>query len=119
MVRQRVPDVTKDDVERIVRRDFPGGQFDPAMAVLERYGTETWHRERARVQLAALKLSNGDLHKLEAAIETAKKDYRDVLVPAEYPEYAKTGFRKRELPVDEQDRINARDWEQYESWLQN
>jgi len=117
MPHQPHPDVTSSDVERIVRRDFPSGQFDTAMAVLKQYGIEKWHRECARVQLAALKLSNGDLRKLQTAIDVAKRDYRDVLAPAEYPEYSKRGFRTRELPVEERERIIGGDWEQYESWL--
>ncbi len=110
------PDVTFNDVERIIRRDFPIEQFDTVMAVLKQYGTEKWHRECARVQLAVLKLSNGDLHKRHIAIDVAMKDYRDVIVPAEYPEYSR-GLHTRELPVKVQEGIIRGDWEQYESWL--
>jgi hypothetical protein len=86
-VRQPIPDVLATDVERIVRRDFPDGQFDAVMGVLKQYGAEKWQRERARVQLAALKLADRDLDKLQRVIEVASRDYRDVLAPAEYPEY--------------------------------
>ena len=35
-----------------------------------------------RIRCAALKLSNGSLERLSSAIETAKRDWRDVLVAA-------------------------------------
>ena len=113
---QPVPDVTFNDVERIVRRDFPSEQFDTVMAMLKQYGTEKWHRESARVQLAILKLSHGDLHKLHIVIDVAKKDYRDVMAPAEYPEYSRR-LHTRELPVEVQERIIRSDWDQYQKWL--
>ena len=66
------------------------------MVVLNEYGTEKWHLERYRVQLAALKLASGNLRKLRFAIEDAKKDYRDVLSAAEYPGYTREVSRSRE-----------------------
>ena len=48
------------------------------------YGVE--ERERERVQLAILKLSAGTGEKLREFLAVAKRDYRDVLVWAEYPE---------------------------------
>jgi len=66
------------------------------------------------VQLAALKLANGDANMLRKNIAAAKLDYRDVLVAAEYPEHSKSGFRGRRLP--DRERLDA-DWQQYEVWL--
>jgi hypothetical protein len=114
---QPPPNVTADDVERIVRREFPDEQFAAITALLNEYGHERWHREPSRVRVAALKLSRGSMEKLRAHIEAAKSDYRDVLAGAEYPDYCKIGFRIRELPADEQRRIVSRDWKQYEDWL--
>jgi hypothetical protein len=97
------------------RRDFPKEQFDFVMAVLHRYESK---RERPRVQLATLKLANGDLDALQKQIGTALEDFRDVLAPAEYPEYSKQGPRvRRGLPAEEKQRILDSDWEQYEAWL--
>jgi hypothetical protein len=114
---QPTPDVTSDDVDRIVRRDFPNEQFAPITALLNEYGHEKWHRESSRVRLAVLKLAHGSVEKLRVHIEAAKSDYRDVLAAAEYPDYCKIGFRITELPADEQRRIINRDWKQYEDWL--
>lgn len=114
--RQPVPNVTDDDVERVVWREFSTGQFAAVMAILHEYGTEQ-QREAARVRLAALKLAKGNPEKLRANIQSAKRDYRDVLAYAEYPEYSKKGFGVRQLPVEEQRRIIDSDWRQYEEWL--
>jgi len=118
MRRQPHPDVTSNDVERIVRRDFPSGQFDAVMSVLKQYGVEKWQRECARVQLAALKLADGDLDKLQKIVNVAKTDYRDVLSPAEFPEYRRRmRSSARMLEGVERDQAVARDREQYEAWL--
>jgi hypothetical protein len=116
---QPTPKVTLHDVERIVRRDFPEVPFGSVMAVLKIYEeSASGRRERPRVQLAALKLANGDLEALRRHINTAVQDFRDVLGPAEYPEYsAKIWGRSREFPVAEKERIIGRDWKQYEDWL--
>src|SRR5215468_7997202 len=92
MPKQPTPDVTSDDVVRIVRRDFSAEQFADVMATLKEYGTEKWQQGIPRVQLATLKLANGDLEKLRKSIEIAKRDYRDVLAPAEYPGYLRETF---------------------------
>ena len=114
---QPTPEVTRADVERIVRRDFPPDQFDSVMSVLAEYGGESWHRELPRVQLAVLKLAAGKFEALRGEIETAKSDYRDVLSYAEYPAYTKKMFRISKLPEDEQQKIIEADWRQYETWL--
>ncbi|MGA7631203.1 MAG: hypothetical protein WCB11_10570 [Terriglobales bacterium] len=118
MRNQPVPAVSPDDVERIVRRDFPEEQFARVMDLLNEYGTEKWERERFRVQLATLRMAHGSLETLRRYVGAAKQDYRDVLASAEYPEYSTKGFRVRELSTEEQRRIMDADWKQYGSWLQ-
>jgi hypothetical protein len=58
---------------------------------LERLGVEPYELERERVQLAILKLSEGDIGRLQRYVEVAKADYRDVLAWAEYPEQTRAG----------------------------
>jgi hypothetical protein len=89
---------------------------DEALAILETYGTERWHRERDRVHLALLKISEGDLEKLRLYTRGAQTDYRDTLVPAEYPEQWQASSKT--LPA-EMAAIQKRDREQYEAWLQS
>jgi len=54
--------------------------------LLDNYGVELYERECERVQFAILKLSEGNEEKLREFVAVAKRDYRDVLFWAEYPE---------------------------------
>jgi hypothetical protein len=68
------------------------------------------------VRLAALKVANGSAEQLRSCVKLAKKDYRDVLVAAEYPAYHKQESAWK-LPAEEKRRIFESDWQQYEEWL--
>ena len=116
-VHQRIPDATEGDVQRIVRRDFAHEQFGTVMSVLDEYAKGGFRRECSRVQLAILKLANGDLEAVRRYFTAANRDYRDVLAAAEYPEYVRAGTRVRELPRKARQQIVNSDWEQYEQWL--
>ncbi len=115
--KQPIPEFTDDDVKRIVCRDFPAEEFASVMTALSEYGTEKWHREQTRVRLAALKVADGSMPRLQTCIELAKRDYRDALVAAEYPACGKIGFRIRKLPENERRVIIDSDWQQYHDWL--
>ena len=65
---------------------FPDQALESIMAVLDEYGTEAHEPDREGVQLAILKLSEGDLDKLLHCIAAAKQDYRDVLYWSTYPQ---------------------------------
>ena len=56
------------------------------LELLDSYGVEPYERERERVQVAILKLSAGSEEKVREYVAVAKRDYRDVLFLAEYPE---------------------------------
>ena len=114
---QPIPEVTKNDVVRIVQRDFPAKQFDIVMSVLNSYGTEQWQRGVNRVRLAVLKLADGNLQVLRREIDAAKSDYRDVLALAEYPEYMQKVSPSANLGEVERERIIRADWKQYQYWL--
>jgi hypothetical protein len=116
---QPTPEVTGQDVGRVVRRDFPKEQHGEVMVMLDEYGVERWHPERYRVQLAALKLANGNLKRLRYAIEDAKRDYRNVVAPAEYPSYLKeTSIASRPGPdARAMQGIFDEDLAPYEDWL--
>jgi hypothetical protein len=74
--------------------------------------------EPARVQLAILKLSDGDSTKLHDYIETARLDYRDVLAWAEYPQQNSSGATRYNTDLDEYVAILKADRQQYEAWLE-
>jgi hypothetical protein len=113
---QPVPKVTRADMERIVRRDFPVEQLPEVMAILHQFGMAEWEKkwDVNRVQLAMLKLAGENIDKLREALTTAKSDPRDVISPAEYPSY---GLDKFKLPEEEQEKIFSTDWKHYETWL--
>ena len=116
MSTQPTPTVTNEDVERIALRDFPS-ESSPVLEILGEYGAEEWHREVDRVRLAVLKLAAGNVDRLLSAIDTAKRDYRDVLASAEYPKYSRLVGPSEVVSPDEVQRIVEADWEQYSAWL--
>ena len=80
---------SRDDVVAVVQKTFPESAHNRVLELLDTYGVESYERERERVQLAILKLSEGNEEKLREFVAIAKRDYRDVLFWAEYPEEAK------------------------------
>ena len=95
-----------------------GVEREDILKILDRYGVEVDEDSRSRVQLAVLKLSDGDIDKLADLVQIAKKDYRDVLAWAEYPEEMRTSpAEMKALPPKEVRAIRRRDREQYLQWL--
>ena len=80
---------TREQVIAAIRLAFSDRDTSKILALLDTYGIESYERERERVQLAIIALSEGDESKLEHFLAVAKKDYRDVLFWTEYPEEAK------------------------------
>ncbi|MDP3259201.1 MAG: hypothetical protein Q8M34_01255 [Thermodesulfovibrionales bacterium] len=107
--------VTLEDIERIVKRDYPYADSVKIFEILNKYTIG----EKYRVWAAALKLSDKDITKLEEHIKIAIHDYRDVIAYAEYPEYSrKVGFNSDKITKEEIAEIYNRDWTQYKKWLQ-
>ena len=77
---------SRDAVVAAIQATFPESSRARVLELLDRYGVESYERERERVQLAILKLSGGTEEKLREFLAVAKRDYRDVLFWAEYPE---------------------------------
>jgi len=77
---------TRDEVVAVLQETFPASDHARWLRLLDTYGVESYERERERVQLAILKLSDGYEDKLREFVAVAKRDYRDVLFWAEYPE---------------------------------
>jgi hypothetical protein len=78
-----------DEVVAAVQKTFPESAHVRVLELLDTYGVESYERERERVQLAILKLSEGNEEKLREFVAVAKRDYRDVLFWAENPEEAR------------------------------
>jgi hypothetical protein len=113
MAEQPTPEVSDADVERIVRRDFPVADVDRILTLAAQVDV----RERQRVVLACLKLAAGNVEKLIGHFAEAARDYRDVLVEAEYPLATKRWFRMDRLSEEERQRIYDADWAQYQAWF--
>lgn len=111
--RQPIANASAVDVRRVVERDYPS-QLRTALAVLDQYGSEPWHKEIARVRLAALKLASRDISALQAHVNVACRDFRDVLSSAEYPAYS--GAPPTLGPDDVQALLTA-DRRAYDAWL--
>ncbi len=86
-----------------------------AEGALRRYGTESCENEPARVRLAVLKISGGDLELIRRNIATAKRDYRDILAYAEYPR--QMGQDSWKLSSAQNRALVAADLQEYEEWL--
>jgi hypothetical protein len=63
----------------MVARSFSDGERAAALAILGTYGTSPHEPDRTRVQQAILRLSDGDLDRLQYFTNQAKQEYRDVL----------------------------------------
>jgi len=64
-------------------------------------------RELDRCRLAALKYSDGDLSKLERAVELGRRDYRDLLVAAGFGNDVRAHLKWRPKPAGEPSEIDA------------
>ena len=92
---------SREEVLASVRASFPKESRARALELLDTYGVAAHERERERVQLAILKLSEGNEEKLRQHVNVAKRDYRDVLFWAEYPEEAKIDTPEKRRQVRE------------------
>ena len=109
---------TPSKVRQKIARYWPDVDPEEIMAILDQYGVEQTERGRERVQLAILKLSAGNRERLADLVAMAKRDFRDVLAYAEYPEEIALGFVKMsQLSPDEIRSVRKRDKEQYKKWL--
>ena len=100
-------------VQQLVERLFATHERTTAMSILRTYG-ET-DAEPHRVRVAILKLSAGQLGQLAHYTSAARRDFRDVLAWAEYPQELEQPIWQ--LPDAEVQRIRAADREQYLAWL--
>ncbi len=88
---------------------------------LATYGVASYEQEADRVRLAILKLSEGNLEQALAMVAAAKRDYRDVLMWAEYPEQSRAtwavGKNLTKQQGNQLEQIRRRDRKQYRAWL--
>ena len=80
---------SRDAIVASVQATFPKSSWPDVLKLLDGYGVESYERERERVQVAILKLSARSEEKMREFVAVAKRDYRDVLFWAEYPDEAR------------------------------
>jgi hypothetical protein len=90
---------THATVVATVQKTFPETTHARVLDLLDSYGVDSYEQGRERVQLAILKLSEGNEEKLREFVSVAKRDYRDVLFWAEYPEEAKLDTPEKREPI--------------------
>lgn len=112
-MRQPTPSVTENDVERIVRRDYPANVAGEILELIASISV----REKPRVVLACLKIASGNLDRLRGNLSSASGYYRELLGEAEYPLATRRWSRIQSLPEDEVRAIYDKDWRQYSEWL--
>jgi hypothetical protein len=117
-----VPNVSHADVLRVIARDFPVAMTASVIQALRQYKNvmhpDATDDENARVHLAILKIASGQFNRIGPLVSEAYQDFRDVLGPAEYPEFSKIGFVGVDrLTEAEKAQLIQRDWDQYHDWL--
>ncbi|MGB5178134.1 MAG: hypothetical protein WBP44_05320 [Gammaproteobacteria bacterium] len=108
---QPTPTYEKSDLKRVVAREFGTEAMDEVTSILESYGAESWQREPLRVSMACLKLANGDIARLKSFVQSACKDYRDIIAWAEY-----SAYMRAHDPEAQQKAIES-DWKELQTWL--
>jgi hypothetical protein len=76
----------REKILAVVAGLFPESDVAAVMQTLDDYGAQSSEPERERVQLAILKLCQGQKSRLQHYVEAAKQDYRNVLYWSESPE---------------------------------
>lgn len=108
---------SKAIIESKIKQIFPDSSCDEILSILASYGKEKHEKEQDRVHLAILKLCEEEmLDNPSKYVEIAKKDYRDVLAWAEYPN--QLNHKNPASPHSaESDKLKQLDRQQYLDWL--
>ena len=110
---QSTPDVSFQDVELVVARDFPAAEHKEIHSLIRQVDV----REKPRVILACLKNSGGDIARVKNELSNAAGYWREIILKSENPNYQKKMFRIDKLSEVEKQRLYEEDWSQYQQWL--
>ena len=103
---QFIPEITEEDITRILERDFPAGSHSEIREAFNKVQTQ----EKLRVIAACLKNSNRDIGRLLNELENANGFWREIISEAEYPKVRKAR-NMTEQQISEKRRL------QYEQWF--
>ena len=102
---------------QVLVRLFPDAAIrGQVIGILGRYGREDFHLEVDRVHLGILRLSGSDLTKIEGWTAVACRDFRDLLVEAEY-RHTFNKDRLKEKDPEKYAKLERKEQGQYEQWL--
>ena len=74
-----------EEVESRIKAMFSGEVArESARSMLLEYQTAAWHGEVERVRIGILQICQGNLERMRRLVDVAKRDYRDLLMLAEY-----------------------------------
>lgn len=107
---QPIPEVTREDMLRLIKRDFAPEHWRSVEKRLKRFRDGKSYRLPA----AILRLAAGDLKQLDDSIVTAKLDYREALTAAEYRQYGTLSYDASEEAKHE---AIEKDWADYLAWF--
>ena len=110
---QFTPQVSEQDIERVLRRDFPVEHQQGLREMIQSIQVI----EKCRVILACMKNAGGDVQKLKGNLNEASGYYREILAEAEYPFYTKKMFRIDKLTEQQKADIIEKDKKQYLNWF--
>lgn len=120
--RKKAPFFRREIVEEKVRSLFPGTSPAKILELLDTDLPTTFGLER--LQLALLKLSDGNLDELHRLLELVKseagrKRAEDIVLiaQAEWPQANRMGVDYQRLPNEEQEVIHREDVRQYLRWV--
>lgn len=109
------PYLRREVVEAKVKSLFPHQSADEILRLLDAAPS---HWGQVRVQLAILKLSRGDLNRLRHYVETAQRNFLQVIGAAEYPKATRIGLLNvAQMPDYLRELIHNSDLRQYMAWL--
>ena len=69
----------KEDVIQAVQEILPHEDLHTVLDVLDEYGKHPYEMDQERVQIAVIRMSEGDIDRMLQLVSDAKRDYRDVL----------------------------------------
>lgn len=110
--RQPIAKVYNKTLERIINREFGNCANDVKRKLQEISGTP---KGKNRISAAILKLANKDINAIDSLIKISNRDFRDVVMRAEYPRCLNLDFD--EIKGKEIKQIYFLDWKEYSEWL--
>jgi hypothetical protein len=90
---------TREMVERSAALEFPNATLSEVLAMLDRYGIQSYKLESDRVQVAILNVSKSNSKLLQNRVNFAKSDSGDILVAAKYSRARRDGSYRRSRSV--------------------